>query len=419
MVFYLLVHAVLIIILSWWGSRVYKSCPANTFYWYGLSAKIISGITFGLVYKYLMHGGDTWAYFESSKVLAQFFQTDPIVYLRLLVGSSSPIEIMDEIGFQGQPRAVIMVRILSILTIFTFGNYWLCAIYFSLFSFFGLWTLVDKICSSYSDSIKSAIGAFIFLPSVLFWSSGVSKETLYMGVFGYLSAWFLPFFKNSAGTSVLKWGIALIMVLVLVPLKYYYMAVLLPILLTTILVNRIISRNQDWFIQYSIWFLIFLLLLFAASWIHTNLTPAHFSAVVKSNALEIISKTNPEQLVDFREYPNPLGWMVINFPLAIVTGLFRPNIIDAGSFFQNLAILENLFISVLFVGRIKYFETKDLKSPAFLPCFFYVVILASILTLATPNFGTLVRYKVSFLPVFVFFILYKNPWWNKLTHRLP
>jgi hypothetical protein len=92
---------------------------------------------------------------------------------------------------------------------------------------------------------------------------------------------------------------------------------------------------------------------------------------------------------------------------------------DWGSFLQNLVILENLTITILIIGRIRSLRNADLLLPDWFPGLVYVLILAGLLTLSTPNFGTLVRYKVSFIPVFMFLILYKNTWWNKLTAQLP
>lgn len=413
------IHICLIALLSWWIYKIYGRSPARPYYWYGLFAKILAGVGFGLLYKYHFQGGDTWSFFEGSKVLVERFFEDPKSYFLWLSGNSWPDHLVNEIGYQGAPRALLMIKILSVLTLITGGNYWLSSAYLSLFAFGGLWALVDRIARTYPGATKAAVGAFIFLPSALFWSSGISKETLFMGVFGYLTAWFWPYFMRQNERKYYYWWLAIPMILVLFQLKYYYMAVLLPVLITTVIHSRILQRNQRLLMVHGTWIMIFSILIFGASWLHPNLRLDYFTAMVKNNALEIISKTGSRALVVFIENPDPTFWMGINLPWAMVTGIIRPNLGDWGSFLQNLVILENLTITILIIGRIRSLHNADLLPPDWFPCLVYVLILAGLLTLSTPNFGTLVRYKVSFMPVFVFLILYKNTWWDKVTAKLP
>lgn len=415
----LTLHISLITLISWWVFKIYQGSSARPYFWFGLFVKILAGVAFGLLYKFHFLGGDTWSYFESSQVLAQWMHTNSTSYFEVLFGALSPDHLVDEIGYQGQPRALLMIRILSVLTLITGGNYWLCSVYLSLFAFCGLWALVDRITSTYPGSTKAAVGALIFFPSTLFWSSGVSKETLFAGVLGYLTAWFWPYFNPQDNRKYIYWLLAIPMVLVLIQLKYYYMAVLLPVLLTTAIHSRLVKRNQSWLMVHGTWVIIFSILIFGASWLHPNLRFDNLAGIVKNNALEIISKTSSSALVGFMDNPDPATWMVINLPWAIVTGIFRPNLGDWGSFLQNLAIAENVILTILLVGRLRSLHTGDLLRREWLPCLVYILILAGLLTLSTPNFGTLIRFKVSFMPVFVFLVLYKNPWWEKLTTKLP
>ncbi len=412
-------HIGLIALLSWWVFRIYIDSTLRPYFWYGLSAKILAGVGFGWLYQYHFQGGDTWSFFESAKILSGQFSQGPMDYLRLLAGNSMPEQLSIEIGYQGQPRALLMVRLLSVLTLVTGGSYWLCGAYLSLFAFSGLWALVNRIADNDPGSGKAAIGAFIFLPSVLFWSSGVSKETLFIGVLGYLVAWFWPNFKQQNHRKYLYWSLTIPMVLLLFPLKYYYMGVLLTVLMATILQKWLSKPNKSWLMEHGAWMAVFIILILGVSWLHPNLRINNLSDLVKTNALEIIAQTNEEALIVFRDNADPTIWMGINLPWAIVTGLFRPGIGDWGSFLKNLSIIEHLVITIFLVVRVRSLNKEDLLKPDWLPCMVYVLILAGLLTLSTPNFGTLARYKVSFMPVFVFLVLNNNIWWNKLTKSLP
>lgn len=378
------------------------------YFWFGITFKILGGALLGLYYKNFGGGGDTWGFFESSKILSNWAVDSPWQYVKALAGGPIPDNLPGEIGYANQPRALLMVKIISVFSLLTGNSYWLTCCYFSLFSFSGLWLLVNRIAESYPESAKSAMVAFIFLPSALFWGSGISKEAIFMGGFGFLISWFWPRFaiKNKAG--LIHWLAGLAMLSLLFLLKYYYVAVLIPVLLATVIQSRLIGNETTWIKTHLSWLLIFVLLLFLASWLHPNLRLDHVAYVVKHNAATIAINSSKNALIQFLDYPDAGTWMAINFPWAVLTGLLRPNIGDWGTVFQNIAVVEQLVISVLLIGKFTSIRPQDFKQPDWLPCLVYVLVLAGLLTLSTPNFGTLVRYKVSYLPVFVFMVLYRN-----------
>lgn len=413
-------HIVVLALLSWRFLEIHRNSPSKPYFWYGLLARITAGILFGLFYKFYYQGGDTWNFYQSAKVLASWMPVDPKSCILSVLGGSIPDQYTDLVGYQDQPRALWMVRIVSLLILLTGDSYWLSSAYLSLFAFFGLWTLVERISSAYPDSKKAALMAFIFLPSVLFWGSGISKETIFLGGFGFLVAWFWPYFSRGNHLRGLKphhWLFAGIMVFLLLQLKYYYMAVLLPVLIATIIESKM-ARGTEISLRRGRWLLIFGALIFAGSWLHLNLRPDYVVQLIHDNAQVISAKTSPAAAIDFFDHASPMVWVWINSPWAILTGLFRPNLGDWGSVFQTMAIVEHLLLLIFTLGQINSLRQYHWKSSDWLPCLTYVLILAAFLTLSTPNFGTLVRYKVSFLPVFILLILYKNAWWERMEAKL-
>ena len=370
---------------------------------------------FGFVYLHYFQGGDTWSYHNASLHLAYLLSSDPVSFFEVLAGGDIPSDIAQKVGFSDQPRALLMVKITSILSWLTGGNYWLSSLYFSLFSFFGLWTLSVRIISTYPDASAAALVAFIFYPSVLFWGGGISKEPIFLGGFGYLVAWFWPSLR-SRQSNRFHVVLAIPLVLVLFKLKYYYVAIFIPVMLSTLILykwNKVSNGNNlNLLIR---WILVFIMLLFMASWLHPNLRFDYLATILKSNAQEILSKTEGGASVSYLQYSNPIVWVVMNFPLATLTGLLRPYLGDWGSHFQQLAILENVVISCMMVGSLLSLVRRKIESIEWFPMMVYVMLLAGLIALATPNFGTLVRYKVAYMPVFVFLVLYQNPWWERLV----
>jgi hypothetical protein len=81
-----------------------------------------------------------------------------------------------------------------------------------------------------------------------------------------------------------------------------------------------------------------------------------------------------------------------------------------------LASMENL---IIFVLAVSYLASARKKSPPFvIPLFVFSVVLCVFLALSTPNFGTLSRYRVGFLPFMIFVFSFRNPLLNYLMNRL-
>jgi len=376
---------------------------------------LIGGWLFGLAYKYFLGGGDTWSYFNSANILADLVANDVLTYLGIVIGGDIPESLLSVVGYTEQPRALLMVRITSIPNALTGGDYWLTSAYFSLFAFFGQWKLAQNVANTYDKSNSAALVAFVFYPSLVFWGSGLSKEAVFLGGFGWLVSWYWPYFEKS-GVTIYRLLLTLLLVVVLGQLKYYYMAVLIPILTTTLLINRFASNLVG--LKFVItWLLCMFILIFSVSWIHPNLRFDQVASVIQENANLLISKS--ESPITYVDHNQPLVWMIVNYPKAVITGLLRPNIGDWGKLAQNLAVMENILLALLLMVRFipPVWKPSTLKHT--LPCLIYILLLSGLLALATPNFGTLVRYKISFLPILVFLGLYRNSWWERLPVKLP
>ena len=406
--------------MGWLIRQFYESqrnAVISQYFWYGISLKLLGGIAYGLFYQSQIQGGDTWNFFENSRMLAQWGTANFHQYLWALVGGSVPEELIRAMGYETQPRALLMAKTISVFTIITGGNYWLTGLYFSLFSFAGTWTLVKRIARQYDGSKKAALAAFTFLPSAIFWGAGVSKEAIYYGGFGFLAAWFWPYFQLKI--RPVQWVLAILLLLLLFQLKYYYVAVLVPVLIATLLELRLFKPHDLPWLAGLRWLALFVLLVFGLSWLHPNLRFDYLAEVVRSNSELLAQISSSNALIEFRPHPDPLIWMGINLPWATFTGLLRPSFGDWGSVYQNLAVFEHLVIMLFLLAALVTWPAKRMQQIDWLPCLVYVLILAGLLTLSTPNFGTLVRFKISYLPVFVFMVLYKNKLWDRLVSKLP
>jgi hypothetical protein len=165
-----------------------------------------------------------------------------------------------------------------------------------------------------------------------------------------------------------------------------------------------------------LWLIVFLIPLFVASRIHPNFYPERFLHVIVENYLRFQKKSDPGDMIVFNQLePTPQS-ILLQMPKALWSGLFRPMFWEAHNPLQFLLSIENIFVLLLTVFALRNLR-QSMTSPNTLLIFsviVYVVLLCSFLALSTPNFGTLVRYRVGFLPFFILLISTENKLFTSL-----
>jgi hypothetical protein len=129
--------------------------------------------------------------------------------------------------------------------------------------------------------------------------------------------------------------------------------------------------------------------------------------VIVSNNRLFVQISNPEDLIHFVNLDSSFLSFARNIPTAIFAGLFQPLAWEAGGFPKILAGVENVIILVFtilaFINIIRINISNN--GILVLAALTYIVINASLLAFSTPNVGTLARYKVGFIPIFIYLIL--------------
>mgnify|MGYP006952617237 CR=1 FL=1 len=366
----------------------------------------------GLVYFYHYKVGDTILYHEDGALLADIARSDFGNYLKILVSSPATFENWPPLQMQ-EPRAIILVKAVSLIHLLSFSNYWVTGLYFSFFSFLGAWFLVQQLSSNFKGYTAAAIVAFLFLPSVVFWSSGLIKESIAMASLFFLTAIFLKVWFSER-VAAFHWLIVPVAVWLLWNLKYYFAAIFFVVIATSILFKFIyprLSNSSNLGREFIIWMGLLVIPSMLISLMHPNFYPHRFFSVVVENNKAFTAISDQGDYVKFNDIQPHLASMLANAPWAWVTGLLRPFVWEAGNGLQFVASLENL----LLLGLI-FIALSDFRSFALSPyrmlvlsLFVYVSLLSIFIALSTPNFGTLSRYRASYIPFFFFILCCSRP----------
>ena len=381
--------------ISYWYFKSYSSSAISKYYWPALFMKLICGILLGMLFTLFYQHGDTLLYYERAKSMLQL-ETP-----RLINTFTSPFVPSQQV------RALYFVRLIVLLKLMTQADFWLLSLYFSLFSFAGSYYFVFHLQDWQPKLKKPAIYAFLFFPSIVFWSSGMLKEGVVFGAICLILGVYCQWRHHKVVTlKMALLGIFGIGILVL--FKYYIAAVILPLLLFLILFH------QDFLDQWGInglWkktgvlvITLFVPVLIFLNWLSPNLNLVNLWEVVMKNHMLYLEMSDGGTIPTIRWFDNFLD-VLINVPYYILSGMFRPLPGEDFSFPAILSALENFLILLAAFMTIR--RTRRFKWTAdALAILIYVVVLALFLSFSAPNFGTLARYKVYYMPFVLLLILY-------------
>lgn len=402
-----MVHVIVIFAV---GFQVCKNQPVlKHVFWPAFVVKLISGVCLGLVYTYYYSVSDTFVYFRDASRLAALAHDNFPAYMRFLFSSGDTGSVALTLT---EPRALFLTKITSIAGLFTQGNYWIIGLYFSLISFLASWFLVQKIWRHLPRVTNAAALSFLFLPSAVFWSSGLLKESLAMAALMSLCTMLLGVWFAER-TTVPKIVMTLFALWILWNLKYFYAGIFIPVALTTLLYKKFIhDRNRLSAGREGLaWLAIFIVLLGVVSLLHSNFHIDRLFAVIVANNSAYVQLSDPGEFVRFYNLTATFPGILLNAPWALFSGLFRPLLWEVSSWIQFLQGIENTFLLLLLAGallRVKSYKTSPHR-PLLLGVIVYVVLLSVLITLSAPNFGTLSRFRTGYLPFFVFLLLCNNP----------
>ncbi|MBC3539936.1 hypothetical protein ACFSC6_04915 [Rufibacter sediminis] len=405
----------LFVYLLWTQAR--QTPALRPFFWPALFLKLSAGILIGIIYRHYFSGGDTWEYHAQTIKVVQTSRQDPEQYLRLLVFNEKG-EI--PIGFSkwaDYSNSFFFIKLLSLFYFLTGNSYWFSGLYLSLFSFWGGWFLVAKVQTYYSRYGIAAAIAFLFFPSVVFWTSGVSKDSVFMGSLCLTVGLLLRLYKSAKPTEgVTNFLLLLPCVYLLWRIKFFLAAVLL-VLVGALLLAKWLARCIPLFRSASRQGLLWLGMLgigaFVASFAHPTFNLNFFARHILWNYRNLTAKTDiTKPHLEFPDLQPDLFSVLFHAPEAVMQMLFRPYVWEAAPLFYKAVAVENLFLVLLVLITLIYLIRKR-KVPA-LPAFVAVLLVffcisAVLVTLPTPNLGSLHRYRAPLLPFLFLVVLAWGP----------
>lgn len=399
--------------LVWWLRRQAWAQELGVYFYPALLFKLVCGILLGLLYFEYYGAGDTITYHKAALRLTAYAKEDFRGYLRLLLFNEfADNQFRASVPFSRYPNfsnSFFMLKLVSALNLLTNSTYYLNSLYFSLFSFWGTAKLASVPCTILPDKRRGAVLAFLFFPSVVFWGSGLLKDSVMMGSMCWVVAFALQV-AHQRRVGLLDTFLFLLMLYLYVRIKIFLSAPLVAILVVYVVVT-LLSYKFEGLRKLKVQLAVigaFLLVagvavanflfIFSPKFVFRQMMATH-------NALLKQSLHMPHL-----EYPHlEATWqsMLAYAPLAFLNAIYRPFL---GEILHPLYLangLENLVLLLLtFTALVGLFK-KGMQGVTLLHVSFglYILIIAVVVGLTTPNFGSLTRYRIAFLPFLVYLLL--------------
>lgn len=375
--------------------------------------KVLGGIAVGIVYFNFYTVGDTINYYQESLKLQESLRLHPGEFFSFLISNNG-------LPFENQPRAQLMLKATTLLSFLGFSNYYVMSLYLSVLCGLAGWKLADTLLTTYRKIIPVLI-AILFLPLTLFWGSGILKESISTGLI-FLILHFLIRIVKQNDNRVRNYVYIILLLGTLFSIKYYYAAVLGPIVFSVLLVyqieQRLALRRR---FAVVLFMAILLVSAISGSFLHPNLNADRVASVIVDNHDMFISKSRENNIIRYRDLEPTWKSISSNLPLAILSGLYRPFPSERGNLFKRVIGAGNLTLLLLTIAALRQKWPKGKYDSILLfGAIIYILTEAAFLSLSTPNFGTLSRYKTGYIPLFLFLILLKSPvevWLSKKTSR--
>lgn len=377
--------------------------------------KVISGISLGLIYTYYYTDrttADTFKFFDDSRLIFNTLSTHPYDFFRMFTGidGNAPELRKYYVEMDAWLNTDVMfndnktiIRLNVFFHFFSLGNYYVHVVFINFISFIGLLCIYKTFQRNLHTSSHLLFFATFFLPSVMFWGSGLLKDGLLLFALGLVLISFSQLLKQKNDVRTIT--LFTLSLILLIFTKLYVIIAIFPGLLAWYWA----SKDAGWKVwaKFSICYMIYFLIVFN---IHLLLPQFNVADIIywkQKNFNTLAALTQAKSIINIPQLETGVLSILINSPAAFLTTLTRPLLSDAhGNILTLVSALETTMILFLIVSAI-WLRKKNIPpvTPAFVFSIFFVLLIFVLIGLITPILGALVRYKVPVLPFLLFILL--------------
>lgn len=371
-------------------------------------------IALGIIYQFYYGRGDTFGYFDQATIVYNAILNNPIVGLKLIftpyVNTSDVFIHASKIYWFNSVPEFTIIRIVAVLGLFTFHSYLGTSLFFAFFAFIGSWLMFKVIIQRFNIPVKWVALSTLFIPSVIFWGSGILKDTITLGALGILFyVCHQIIYRRRISVSLLLVMICSAWLIYLI--KIYILLCFIPVVFIWWYLENI-QRIRS--VVFKVLFIPVLLILFLGLGYFTfdqissssdryNLESIAELAYITSYDIRFYTGKNAGSGYDLGAQDGTWGTLIQLAPKAINVALFRPYLWEVNNPLMLLSAIEALiflFLTLNIILKMSSKRIKQLRQPMVIMFLIFSIAFAFAVGVSTYNFGSLSRYKIPLLPFY-------------------
>lgn len=382
-----------------------------------LLLRFVAAILLGCMYQFYYDGGDTFNYYNQAGIVYEAFLDRPSLGLKLIFsnGEYDPetYQYASRILWYKSAPEFLVIRMISCFSIVTGHTYSAISLFFAFFSFIGIWSLFSVINRLSTGKTTQLAFAILFLPTVVFWSSGIMKDSITLACF-CISIWLLFRIIEKQRTSLTEIIVLAVMAWVLLIIKIYVLLCLVPFVIAW-LYYRFSSSIRNSALKILLVPVIFVCLLGSGYLITRTVSDTsekyQFNSLaqrvyITSYDIRYFSGKDAGSGYSIGKQDGTWETLFTLVPAAINVALFRPYLWEVKNPLMLLSAFEALLILLISLSNLpKVFSCWKTLHPMLKASMIFSLIFAFAVGVSSYNFGTLSRYKIPLMPLYLSVLL--------------
>ncbi|HEX6846560.1 MAG TPA: hypothetical protein VF144_06260 [Chitinophagaceae bacterium] len=287
-------------------------------------------------------------------------------------------------------KSNMFIKFLSLVNVFSFGNYYVNVIFYSFITFTGPVAMYRVFSDVFPGKKVHVLIATFLIPSFAYWTSGIHKDGLVFLAISLIV--YYVYFSLKENRFRLSRIFPLFMsFIIILSFRNFLLVILIPALFAWIVSTKTPKRNA---LIYGSTYLICGLLFFSLRYFFPALDFPK-AVVDKQKAFKTLQGNSG---IDMPELKPTIGSFILNTPNALSSTTLRPHPGDVKHILSMAAASETAFLLLLFFLFL-FWRTNGIKSPSFTWfCIFFSFSLLLSIGFTVNFLGAIVRYRSIVLP---------------------
>ncbi|MBK9525439.1 MAG: hypothetical protein IPO39_11990 [Bacteroidetes bacterium] len=398
-------------------SRNIENNSSYRYYVPGLMVKMVGAIAICLVYVYYYGGGDTLIYHRDCVSVAKLFLKNPWQALRftfLPLDAEMFYSFDSETGwlfYSYDAKTMVVDRMNWFLALVSFNSFIGQTMLLAFICYYSIWRLYQMFLIEFPTLQREFAIAILFMPSVVFWGSGLLIDSMTFAAVAAFTASFHHLLKIRTHTlrNIIYIIISSYILILIKP--YIFFAVLPGSILW--LVGYQLSKVTNPLVKSTIAPLLIALSVLSG-YLMLRLMGETLGEYSVTNVLDKAYVTNQDlkqeyyqgAAFDIGDFDPTVQGILGKIPAAITAALFRPYLWEAYNAGMIMSSVENfvllmITIYLVFKMRVYYLFLLMFRHHILFFSVFFSLFFSFSVGLTTSNFGSMVRYKIPAIPFFV------------------